>query len=161
MTKSDKSIHNICVASIKRSTIKPYDFKWTKFYEANSDFTYSGLQLNLTDEELIICSTIIDKDNFSILTTRRLMTKQDGQLSTGNIQNATDKLYGDFKGYNDKEFTFGQVLLQNAQDLKYFIETGRASMVMIHGVRTLIRTTQMTSKQVDSVTNIWDKKNEN
>lgn len=160
MTKSDKSIHNICVASIKRSTMKPYDFKWTKFYEANSDFTYSGLQLDMTEDELIICSTIIDKDNFSILTTRRLLTKQDGQLSTGNIQNATDKLYGDFKGYQDKIYTFGQVQSQNGNELKYFIETGKASMVMIHGVRTLIGTTQMTNKQVDNVTRIWSKQNE-
>ena len=140
--------------------MKPYDFKWTKFYEANSDFSYSGLQLDLTEDELIICSTIIDKDNFSILTTRRLLTKHDGQLSTGNIQNATDKLYGGFKGYQDKAFTFGQVQLQNGNELKYFIETGKASMVMIHGVRTLIGTIQMTNKQVDSVPKIWNKQNE-
>jgi hypothetical protein len=141
--------------------MKPYDFKWTRFYEANSDFTYSGLQLDLTEGELTICSTIIDRDNFSILTTRRLLTKQDGQLSTGNIQNATDKLYGDFKGYQDKEYTFGQVQLQNGNELKYFIETGKASMVMIHGVRTLIGTTPMTNKQVDSVSKIWNRQNEN
>jgi hypothetical protein len=136
--------------------MKPYDFKWTKFYEANSDFTYSELQLDLTEDELIICSTIIDKDNFSILTTRRLLTKQDGQLSTGNIQNATDKLYGDFKGYQDKAYTFGQVQLQNGNELKYFIETGKASMVMIHGVRTLIRTNEMTPTQVDNVGQAWN-----
>ena len=161
MAKSDKSIHNICVASIKRSTIKPYDLKWTKLYETNSDFTYSGLQVELTEDELIICSTIIDKDNFSVLTTRRLLTKQDGQLITGNIQNATDKLYGDFKGYKDKAYTFGQVQLQDGNELKYFIETGQASMVMIHGVRTLIGTTQMKNRQVDSVSKIWDKQSEN
>jgi len=160
MTKTDKSIHNICITSIKRSTIKPYDFKWTKFYEANTDFPYSGLQFKLADHELFICSTFIDKDNFSILTTRRLLTQQDGQLNLENIQGATDKLYGDFKGYRDKEITFGLVQLQNGKDLKYFIETGNASMVMIHGVRTLIRTTQMTNKQVDNVTKIWDKQNE-
>src|SRR5690349_2775041 len=130
MTKTDKSIHNICIASIKRSTMKSYDFKWTKFYEANTDFPYSGLPLDLADNEIIICSTVIDKENFSILTTRRLLTKKEGQLSTGNIQGATDKLYGDFKGFKDKSITFGQVQLQNGKELKYFIETGKASMVM-------------------------------
>lgn len=143
MKKTDKSIHNICVASIKRSTMKPYDFKWTKFYESNTDFPYSGLQLNLVDNELIICSTVIDKDNFSILTTRRLLTNQEGQLSAENMQGAIDKLYGDFKGYKDQVVTFGQVQLQNGNELKYFIETGKASMVMIHGVRTLISVTQI------------------
>ncbi len=144
MTKTDKSIHNICIASIKRSTMKPYDFKWTNFYESNSDFHYSGLQLDLVENELIICSTIIDKDNFSILTTRRLFTSLDGQINIENIQGASDKLYGDFKGYQDKDFKFGQIQVQNGTEIKYFIETGKASMIMIYGVRTLIRTTQMT-----------------
>jgi hypothetical protein len=160
MTKTDKSIHNICIASIKRSTMKPYDFKWTKFYEVNADFPYTGLEIELTDNELIICSTVIDNDNFSILTTKQLVTKKEGQLNSGVIQGATDKLYGDFKGYKDKSFTFGQVELRNGNELNYFIETGKASMVMIHGVRTLIRATQMTNEQVGNVTRIWDKQNE-
>ncbi len=126
--------------------MKPYNFKWTNFYESNSDFNYSGLQLDLVENELIICSTIIDKDNFSILTTRRILTSLDGQLSKENIQGATDKMYGDFKGFQDKDFTFGQVQVQNGNEIKYFIETGKASMIMIYGIRTLIRTTQMKNK---------------
>lgn len=154
--KTDKSIHNICIASIKRSTIKPYDFKWTKFYDANIDFPYSGLEIDLVDDELFICSTFIDKDNFSVLTTRRLLTRQDGQLCAANMQAATDKLYGDFKGYRDKDYTFGLIQLQNGNELKYFIETGNASMVMIHGVRTLIRTNEMTQNQVDNIGRAWN-----
>lgn len=123
--------------------MKPYDFQLTRFYESNADFTFSGIQLDLAEYELIICSTIIDCDNYSILTTRRLFTKQDGQLSIENIQGATDKFYGDFKGYKDRKVTFGEVLLANGKQLKYFIETGKASMVMIHGVRTLIGTTKL------------------
>lgn len=142
MNKTDKSIHNICVASIKRSTIKPYDFKWTRFYETNSGFPYSGIIPALEETELIICSTVIDNNNFSILTTRRLLTQQGGQLYSGKIQGATDRLYGDFKAYKDKDFTLGLVQLANGKELSYFIETGRAAMVMIHGVRTLIRITR-------------------
>lgn len=143
MTKPDKSKHNICIASIKRSTIKPYNFKWTKFYESNSDFSYSELTLFLTDSELIICSAVIDDNNYSILTTQRLITKEKGIEVIGNIIDAIDKLYGDFKGgYDDESFTFGVVQLCNGIELKYFIETGKASMVMINGVKTLIRLNQ-------------------
>jgi len=140
--------------------MKPYDFKWTRFYESNSDFPYQGLQLDLTQGELIICSTFIDGDNYSILTTQRLVTKQNGQTSAGNIAGATDKLYGDIKGHRDKTFTLGRIQLQNGTDLDYFIETGRASMVMIHGVRTLIRIKGMTEVQVGKVGSVWDKRNE-
>jgi hypothetical protein len=160
MTKTDKSKHAICVASIRRSTMEPYDFKWTKFYESNSDFSYSEFQLNLTEHECIICSTILNADNYSVLTTQRLITKEQGQENSGSIEGATDKLYGDFKDDKDKSYTFGQIQLQNEMYLKYFIETGKASMIMIHGVRTLIRLQQMTSSQVDKVTGIWDKQND-
>jgi hypothetical protein len=142
MMKSDKSIHAICIASIKRSTMKPYNFKWTKFYESNSEYPYSGLEINLIESELYICSTVIDQDNYSILTTRRLITKQNGLLSVGNIQGAIDKQYGDFKGYKDITYTFGCVRLESGDELNYFIETGKASMVMIYGVRTLIGMTR-------------------
>jgi hypothetical protein len=142
--------------------MKPYDFKWTRFYESNTDFhnTYPGLNLNLTENELIICSTIIDQDNHSILTTQRLITKEKGQESIGNIEGATDKLYGKFKGNKDMPLTFGQIQLQNGTDLKYFIETGKASMIMIYGVRTLIHTQEKTIEQVEKVTRIWNKQNE-
>ncbi|MGY3795822.1 hypothetical protein [Aquimarina sp. 433] len=140
MRKSDKSKHNISIAFIKRSTIKPYDdFKWTKFYESNSDFPYSGLNLNLTENEMIICSTIIDSENYSILTSQKLITNENGIESSGNLVNAKDKGYGDFKGYKDDSFTLGLLELENGTELKYFIETGKASMIMINGMRTLIR----------------------
>jgi len=160
MGKSDKSIHNICVASIVRSTFKPYDFKWTKFYDSNSDFPYQGLNLALTENELIICSMVIDPDNYSVLTTRKLITKEKGQERIGNLVGAIDKRYGDFKGYKDDLYTFGLIELEDGEELKYFIEIGKASMIMIQGVRTLIRIQKMTIKNVENVTHIWNRQNE-
>ncbi len=158
MQKSEKSKHAICIAAIKRSTMQPYDFKWTRFYEANTEFNYAGLLPELEENELIICSTVIDADNYSILTTQRLITQLDGQISTGNTEGAVDKTYGDFKGYADKLVTLGQIQLQNGTDLKYFIETRKASMIMIHGVRTLIRIQEMTDSQIENLTRIWNRK---
>jgi hypothetical protein len=161
MTKTDKSMHNICIAAIKRNTMKPYEFKWTKFYEDNTDFQYTGLEIDLADNELFICSTFIDQNNFSILTTRRILTKQEGRLCLENIKGATNKLYGDFKGYRDEEYTFGLIQLQNGNEIRYFIETGKASMVVIHGLRTLIRTNEMTPNQVDNIGRVWNNRPSN
>ncbi len=147
MIKSDKSKHTICIAAIKRKTMKPYDFKWTTFYEFNSDFSYPQLQLDLKGDELLICSTVIDAENYSILTTQRLITKEKGLENAGSLTNAADKLYGNFKGFKEESFTFGLVQLDNGVDLKYFVETGNASMIMIYGVRTLIGILQMTTTQ--------------
>ena len=84
MAKSDKTKHNICIASIKRSTIKPYEFKWTKFYEENLDFlnTCSEIPLELADDELMICSTIIDLSNFSILYKTKALPSKAGLVDS-------------------------------------------------------------------------------
>jgi len=138
MPKSNKSKHHICIAAIKRSTIKPYDFKWTKFYESNADFHYAGILPDWQENELVICSTFVDAYNYSILTTQRLLTKENSKEYIGNMQEAIYKDYGDFKGIKNNPFTFGAIILADGTELKYFIETGRASMIMINGVSTLI-----------------------
>lgn len=137
--------------------MNPYDFKWTTFYESNSEFQYSDLGLNLTENELIICSTIINKNNYSILTTKQLYTNIDGYLQAENIFTSRIINYGEFKSNDSKGYTFGLVELENGQKFKYFIETGKASMIMIQGVKTMIRTTQMTNTQVDKLAIIWSK----
>ena len=98
MRKSDKSIHNISITSIKRSTMKSYDFKWTKFYESNNDFQYPGLQLRLAENELIICSTVVDSENYSILTTQKLIINENGITNIGNLIGAILKPNGILKG---------------------------------------------------------------
>jgi hypothetical protein len=161
MKKTDKSIHSICIASIKRKTFKPYNYTWTRFYESNSDFPHSQFHLNLTQNELIICSTIIDSDNYSILTTQKLITNENGIKSIGDLNDSTLKPHGDFKGLDGKLFIFGVLKLKNEMELKCFIETGKASMIMIHGIRTLIQTQQMTIKNIENVTRVWSKENKN
>ncbi|SHM53931.1 hypothetical protein [Chryseobacterium polytrichastri] len=157
MRKSDKSIHRICIAKIKRSTMKPYDFKWATFYENNSKILFQHYPFELHDEELIICSIIIDSDNFSILTTRKLITNENGTLHFGSLINAKNQLYGEFKS-KDEDFTFGKVELEDGEILKYFIETRRGSMIMVQGVKTSIDIQKRTEKQVEKVANIYNNK---
>lgn len=141
MKKSDKSLHHICIAKIKRCTMKPYDFKWSTFYENDSKNLFKNYPFELHNDELIICSIIIGADNFSILTTKKLVTLQNGILSSGSLINSTDLFYGNFKSETQR-FSLGSVELENGEILEYFIETGRASMIMIQGVRTMIQIQQ-------------------
>ena len=122
--------------------MKPYNFRWTKFYEVDVKKYFSNFPFKLSESELIICSTIIDSDNFSVLTTQKLITNENGNLEMGSLINAKDELYGDFKSKTN-HFTFGNVKLENGKYLKYFIETKSASMVMIHGVKTSIQIQQI------------------
>lgn len=157
MEKSDQSVHSICIAKIKRSTMKPYDFKWTQFYENDSKNLFKHYPFELDNEELIISSTIIDSENFSILTTRKLITLENGILFYGDLKNAKDQFHGDFKS-EKKEFTFGSVKLENGIILRYFIETGKASMVMIHSVWTVISIQKSSEESIIKATRISNKK---
>ncbi|WP_118976543.1 hypothetical protein [Taibaiella koreensis] len=140
MQRSDNTIHNICLAAIRRATIKPYDFRWTRFYETGDDHlaAYPWLEIAMAGPEQLICSVIIGADQYSLLTTRRLITMAQGNLTSGSLMHALDKGYGDFKGYQQSPWTMGSILSADGTALPYFIETGRASMVMIYGVRTCI-----------------------
>lgn len=138
--KSDSAIHKRCIAAIIKSTFKPYAYQWTRFYESNQEFFSNYvMELHLSQNELIICSTVINSGQYSILTTKRLCTNEDGNIKWADITTASDKFYGDFKGYDKSEWTFGKIVLADGQEFKYYIETGKASMIMIHGVRTRIR----------------------
>ena len=161
MTKTDQSIHNICIAAIKRSTFKPYKkkYKWAQFYEATDAFPYTSLPLQLEANELIICSLVLDTNNYSILTTRKLITNINGNEEIGSIKGASDKDYGRFKN-NPDVVTFGTISYENGKDLKYFIEIGNGSMVMIQGVKMAIRTNEMTAQNIANVTRVWAKQSE-
>ncbi|MGN7986377.1 hypothetical protein ACTJKC_03495 [Pedobacter sp. 22226] len=102
---------------------------------------------------------MIDEHNFSILTTRKLITNENGEFNLGHTEAATHLSFGHFKDV--KSFTSGIIQLKNGIDIKYFIETGKASMIMIQGVKTLIRTQEMTNQNLENVTIIWDKKTKN
>jgi hypothetical protein len=139
MKKSDQSLYNICIASIKRKTIKPYNFQWTQLYDSdfNTKLFFQNFPIDFEEEELIICSVIIDPDNYSILTTRKLVTNNKGNIKSGSLMNAKNKWCGEFKNKTD-QYTLGEVELAAGERLSYFVETDKASMVMIYGVNTLL-----------------------
>lgn len=140
MKKSDEKIHRICIRSIKRSTIKPYHFNWTKFYENKKEFEFIRYNLikNYLENELPICSVVINEQNWSLLTTQRIITMESSNYSEMSISESSRLLYGDFKGYEKQRHVFGEIESKiDGQKMNYFIETGSASMVMIYGIQTI------------------------
>jgi hypothetical protein len=162
MIKKDSSIHQVCIASIRRHTMKPFNYKWTRFYETNLEFENInyGLIEKLETEELVICSTIVDKENCSVLTTRRLITRENKQMIEGDIGTAKYKSYGKFKGAKNLEITFGEIYLEEGREMKYFIETGKASMVMIYGVKTRIEIGSKSIEDNEKTIERWRKRDD-
>ncbi len=83
MQKSDESIRRICVASIKRHTMKPIDYPLTKIFETqllvDIDKTISSVFRHI-ENELPIALTHVDKTNWTLLTTRQIVSNINGDV---------------------------------------------------------------------------------
>jgi len=139
--KSDKSVRNICIAAIKRHTIPLYDFSLTSFFEKElwHEFDNSiSVFSNVVEDELPVSMVSIDKNNFTLVTTRQILTCQGGIIRSAKPYNIISWEWNDLKGYTDNPFTCGHLTFSDKQVFEVFIETGKASMVMIYAIRTLI-----------------------
>jgi hypothetical protein len=140
MSKSDQSKHRICIAAIKRHTILPNKFQWTRFYETPEAHVSADLPADhpLAPEECMICSVMIDEHNYSVLTTRKLITRENGNISIAEIEGASDCLLRNFKNIHSGKYSMGSIRGADGKEVKYLIETGPASMIMIYGIQTLL-----------------------
>jgi hypothetical protein len=140
--KSDQSIRNICIASIKRKAAEPFDFLLTRVFEietfpeiCNDTFKLSDVHEN----ELPISQTVVDKNTWTLITTRQIMSCLDGITKTTEAGKVNSWDWNDFKGYRKTTYTVGELLLDDQQKFEVFIETGKASMVAIYAIMTLVR----------------------
>jgi len=139
--KSDSSIRNICIASIKRHTIAPYDFAFTKFFQKEilNEVTNERFQsLSVHENELPISTVMIDNNNFTIVTTKQIIACKDGVIDSIVPFGTNSCHWGDFKEYRNTPYTLGQITNDAKQVFEFLIETGRASMVTIYAIKTLI-----------------------
>lgn len=142
MNERDESIRRICVASIKRSTNNASGYSFTKIFETQSmadiDKGISAVFLS-TEKEVPIALTYLDNSNWTLVTTRQIISNIDGQIKQVFIENIVQCKWGDFKSSNDKPITLGQLALADNSPINIFIETGHASMIVIYAIKTLTR----------------------
>jgi hypothetical protein len=138
MTKSDKSIKHITLQSIKRATIKPIDYPLSRIYEDDEQIESENIrtEVNLQTGEELICSTIISEDIWTVLTTRRIITREGIKLVEHSLTGFVRREMGDFKDRSGQAYIKGILLFDDGQLIPYFIETRKGSMIMIYGVQT-------------------------
>ncbi len=135
--KTDKSIKNICIAAVKRKTIQPFDYTYTKFFDEG----YSELVLNVNNlnmGELPIAETYIDNTNWSLITTRRILSNINGEIGEINPNEINSMKWSGFKHSQSKQTTFGEMKLHDGNIFYVHIEVGRASMIIISAINTLV-----------------------
>jgi hypothetical protein len=136
--KTDKSIRNICLASIRRHTIKPFDFTFTRLFENDGVLHDAVILERLSDNELPISETFVDNNNWTLVTTRQIITCKQGVERSIRPTDVYSWTWDDFKGIRTTPYTLGTLRVNEQQNLEVFIETGRASIVIIYAIRTLV-----------------------
>ena len=131
--------------------MKPIDYPLTKVFETellgDIDETISSAFRHL-ENELPIAITHVDKTNWTLLTTRQIISNINGDVKQTLTENVIQRKWNDFKGYKDKSTTLGQLTLVDNTTLDIIIETGKASMIIIYGIMTLTGKETSTEEQV-------------
>ena len=125
--KSDNSIRAICIAAINRHTVKPFDFLLTRFFktETFSEILNGTFKLSdIAQNELPISQTVADRLNWTLVTTRQIISCVDGITKIANPNKVQSWHWDNFKGYDRTSYTIGQLQLDDQQGFEIFIETG-------------------------------------
>lgn len=107
--------------------------KFSSIYDLDNQ--HFPLSLKLAQNELLICSVILNSENWSLLTSQRLISVVDKERKQINMNEAELKSYGMFKDTYKKVYTLGQLKDKKGTFFNYHIETGKASMIMVQGVK--------------------------
>ena len=101
------------------------------------------------NNELPIAMTYVDADNWTLLTTRNIVSNIKGDTKQALVSKVVNWTWGDFKGYQEKPTTLGRLTLDDDTTLYVLTETGKASMIMIYGIMTLIGQETSTEEQIN------------
>jgi hypothetical protein len=142
MHKTDESLRKICIASIKRYTFKPFDYPLTTIFETQTASEIGDIvPIASIDQqnELPIALTYVDRYNWTLLTTKTILSTIKGELNKIEVSKVIERTWGDFKGYEKLPTTLGVLTLNDDTTFQVLIETGKASMILIYGIMTLVK----------------------
>lgn len=144
--KPDESIRKICIKAINKWVGLSNDFVLSRFLD-NGTWQCVGNGIpdlfDIDEKELPIALVFVDHNNFTVVTTRQIITRIDGVIKAMKPDAAINLNTHDFQNWREiikaeHPYTMGKVGLPGQQVFELFIETGGGAYVMIYAVRTLV-----------------------
>src|ERR1700749_2492794 len=136
--KTDKSIYNITIAAIKRSSQNPETWIYSKIV---TDSTIDGFDLIENELPVFMIDSVTTK---TLITTRRIIEISANKNQSISIDEIDDIIYGNFKGQINKPIlSIFKIIDFYGDELHFQMETGAASIGLIYALNTvkkLIRT---------------------
>ena len=135
--KTDKSIRNITIASIKR---KAMDLdSWNHSRIANENDNELIEKFGLSENELPIFE-IKSKLAHTLISTRQILEWSNQKIKRQSFEFLDDVIYGNFKGRPNKpELSTFRVVDIYGGELDFQMETGKASIGLIYSINTIIK----------------------
>lgn len=138
--KTDEYLRDIVVAAIRRRGIDMERWVGTRLWDQGD----AGIKAKFSracafdDGELPIVYAHVDAANWTLMTTRKVWSSVDGQVSGTDVADVTEHCWGDFKGIRSQQPSErGRLRLRNGETLWCPYETGKPSMGPIYALRTL------------------------
>lgn len=115
-------------------------WKFTEYYESTTAEHLENIndELELEEGELPIASTIVSPDEWTFVTTRKIIGRIGNRKSSVFVGQIEKWNWEDFKG-RKTEGSIQRFTINNSESLKFVYETKYASMVMIYAVMTISR----------------------
>ena len=129
--KSNSSIKTISLAAIKRHSVESTD--WSK---TNILLNNLPEQVKPNDQELPIVYFMQDNNNWTLLTTQRIIGKIDSQIREIKFEELDNTIWGNFKSKNIDTTIFQTIDIHGKQK-EFLMETGNSSMAFIYGIKTV------------------------
>ncbi|HLO60325.1 MAG TPA: hypothetical protein VK179_16360 [Bacteroidales bacterium] len=131
--KSHESIKNITIASIKRHSIDI-----NQWYKTKIPFSDNLKFFDRLDDELPIVEFILNKSNWTIITTKRIVGQIDGKQNQIEFIDLDDVVYGDYKNIKINTTIFRTIDIYG-ESLDFLMETGKPSIAFIYSINPIHR----------------------
>lgn len=138
MQQTDDAIRTACIEVIRKRTLKRPSYPLSTIFETG-DMTAIRVSAQVTgqDGELPIVLVYDDGDNWSLLTTQRIISTIKGERKEAPVSSISKYTWKDYKGYRENAYIFGHLTLADKSQLDILIETGVPSSIMIYGIMTI------------------------
>lgn len=132
--KTDISRKNIVIAAISRKIMNPEEWIYSKVY-----FVGTSLEFDFEENELPIFE-VKSSNALTIITTRRVIEKNNNKCNSISFNDIDDVIFGNFKGQlNKPELSIFRIIDIYGEEYNFQMETGKASIGLINALTTILK----------------------
>jgi hypothetical protein len=129
--KNHESIKNIAIASVERHSVDIDQWEKTRIAKSQHHSLIERLE-----DELPVLEFIYNESNWTIITTKRIVGKVDGNQKQIDFSLLDDVVYGDYKNAKKSTTSFRTTDVYGGF-IDFLMDTEKPSTAFIHSINTI------------------------